>query len=58
MTLMAVALILRTPVVARIGGVIGPPAVLAAWTWYRCAHRRFLRGVVTVVAIATLAIAT
>ena len=57
MTLLAVAFILRAPVVARIGGVIGPPAVLAAWAWHRYAHWRLLRGALAFGAIATLAIA-
>jgi hypothetical protein len=58
MTLLAVALILRAPVVARIGGVIGPPAVLAAWGWHRYAHWRLVRGALAVGVIATLAIAS
>jgi hypothetical protein len=58
MTLLAVAFILRAPVVARIGGVIGPPAVLAAWGWHRYARWRLVRGALTVGVIATLAIAS
>jgi hypothetical protein len=38
MTLLAVILVLREPVIARIGGMIGPPAVLGAWMWYRSAR--------------------
>jgi len=37
MTLLAIILVLREPVIARIGGMIGPPAVLGAWMWYRSA---------------------
>ena len=58
MTLLAVAFILRAPVVARIGGVIGPPAVLAAWGWHRYAQWRLVRGALAVGVIATLAIAS
>ena len=58
MTLLSVAFILRDPVVARIGGVIGPPAVLAAWTWRRFTGHRRVRAVVAVCVILILAIAT
>ena len=38
MTMLAVVFILREPVIARLGGVIGPPSVLGAWMWYRFAR--------------------
>ena len=57
LTMLAVAFILREPVVARIGGVIGPPLVLAAWVWHRWAGQRMLRLIVALPLIATLAIA-
>src|SRR6185436_10600837 len=57
MTLLAVLLILRAPVVARIGGVVGAPAVLAAWLWHRCAPHRTLRLAVAFPVVVTLAIA-
>jgi hypothetical protein len=55
--MLAVAFILREPVVARIGGVIGPPIVLAAWVWHRCARQRVLRLLVALPLVAILAIA-
>lgn len=58
MTLVAVALVMREPVIARIGGVIGPPAVLAAWLWYRAARLRVTRVVAAVCVLASLAVAT
>lgn len=57
LTMLAVAFILREPLVSRIGGVIGPPIVLAAWIWHRCARHRVLRLIVAVPLIAMLAIA-
>lgn len=65
-TLLAVILILREPVIARIGGVIGPPAVLAAWMWCRFARSpraasrswRPVRAAVAVCALATVVVAT
>ncbi len=58
MSLLAVALVMRDPIVARIGGVIGPPAVLAAWLWHRGSRRRLIRVVAAVCVLATLAVAT
>ena len=66
MTLLAVILVLREPVIARIGGMIGPPAVLAAWLWYRSARSpraaargwHFMRLAVAVPALATMMVAT
>jgi hypothetical protein len=58
MTLLAVALVLRAPVVARIGGAIGPPAVLGAWLWRRFHGPRLARAGVATVVLATLAVAT
>ena len=57
-TLLAVVLILRDPVVARIGGVIGPPAVLGAWLWRRASRQRSARGIAAVLVIAIMAVAT
>lgn len=65
-TLLAVVVVLREPIVARLGGVIGPPAVLAAWMWYRVAQlpramspgRRLARAVVAACVLVTVAIAT
>ena len=57
-TLLTLALVMREPVIARIGGVIGPPAVLAAWLWHRSIRLRLTRAVVAVSVLATLAIAT
>ena len=37
-SLLGILVILREPIIARIGGMIGPPAALAAWVWYRSAH--------------------
>ena len=58
MTGLAIVLILREPVIARIGGMIGPPAVLAAWMWHRFARWRAVRVAVTVSVLTTLAVAT
>ena len=66
MALLALILVLREPVIARIGGMIGPPAVLAAWMWYRSARSpraaargwHFMRLAVAVSALATMMVAT
>ncbi len=58
MSLLAVALVLREPVSARLGGVIAPSAVLAAWAWHRGARLRVTRVVIAACVLATLAVAT
>ena len=58
MSLLAVALVMRDPIVARIGGVIGPPEVLAAWLWHRGSRLRLTRVAAAVCVLATLAVAT
>lgn len=66
MTLLAVVFVLRAPVIARIGGVIGPPAVLGAWMWYRSARSpragsigwRAARALVVVCVLVTMMVAT
>lgn len=58
MSLLIVALVMRDPLVARIGGVIGPSAVLAAWLWHRAGRLRVTRIVVSACVLVTLAIAT
>ena len=72
MTLLTVIFVMRAPVIARLGGAIGPPAVLAAWMWYRSAalprapsrglprprFRRLTRTVAAACVLVTVAIAT
>ena len=63
MTLLPVIFVLREPVVARLGGAIGPPSVLAAWMWCRSAAlatrgRRLTRAVAAACVLVTVAIAT
>jgi hypothetical protein len=66
MALLAVVLVLREPIIARIGGVIGPPAVLGAWMWNRVAQVpratsrgwRLFRAVVAVCVLVTCMVAT
>jgi hypothetical protein len=66
MTLLTLIFVMREPVVARLGGAIGPPAVLAAWMWYRSggsprvASRGWTltRAVVAACVLVTVAIAT
>ena len=58
MTFLAVALVMRDPVIARIGGVIGPPAVLGAWLWHRAARFRVTRVVAAAIVLGSLAVAT
>ena len=66
MTMLAVVFILREPVIARLGGVIGPPAVLGAWMWYRFARLpraqsrnwRLAGAAVTACVLVTIAVAT
>jgi hypothetical protein len=58
MTLLAAALVMRDPVIARIGGVIGPPVVLGAWLWHRAARLHVTRVLAAAVVIGSLAIAT
>lgn len=57
-TLLATALVMRDPVIARIGGVIGPPVVLGAWLWHRAARLRVTRVVAAAVVLGSLAVAT
>ena len=58
MTLLIVALVMRDPIVARIGGVIGPPAVLAAWLWHRAGRLRLMRMIAAACLCWMVAMAT
>jgi hypothetical protein len=49
---------MRDPVIARIGGVIGPPVVLGAWLWHRAARLGVTRVVAGAVVLGSLAVAT
>ena len=58
MTLLAAALVMRDPVIARIGGVIGPPVVLAAWLWHRASRLRVTRVLAAAIVLWSLSVAT
>jgi hypothetical protein len=58
MTLLVAAVILREPIAARLGGAIGPAAVLAAWMWRRQERFRFARAIAAILVLVALARAT